>query len=423
MLGKKWVFLLFVVLSLFALISCGKNSPTGLAGAGKVKLTETPTPTPDVNFTVYIHQEATAVYNVQLTIRSMVTGATMTAKTNASGLGGFEVHSGGQWNLQVDGFNGFKTQAFTVEPLTNTFYAVNYGIPSLDLELVSGSETIGIAPSTLVYKVTYHTRFEREGQVMLERPNSVDMKYAASYTVKNEGDFVTCILNIPKSFEEYNNGGKLYKFKASCVPNNGENTISDDRTWTKDWIFNVNVNLLYAQVFAYDDNNRRVIYYAGVSGFDADYSYNIPFIKTVRCQILDGDNIGADGSGTTVNAGTCMPWYTNYGCFLSLLKINTNAVFVNNGLQDNNNGRIKVRFYDEGYLDLIREVETGNWAWSNVCSYWCCTSAPLNGLSRGTNECHSKAYKMPYGMCGYPWDDNQTADAKRIKSGTVNSTQ
>jgi hypothetical protein len=171
MLGKKWVFLLFVVLSLFALISCGKNSPTGLAGAGKVKLTETPTPTPDVNFTVYIHQEATAVYNVQLTIRSMVTGATMTAKTNASGLGGFEVHSGGQWNLQVDGFNGFKTQAFTVEPLTNTFYAVNYGIPSLDLELVSGSETIGIAPSTLVYKVTYHTRFEREGQVMLERPN------------------------------------------------------------------------------------------------------------------------------------------------------------------------------------------------------------------------------------------------------------
>jgi hypothetical protein len=304
-------------------------------------------------------------------------------------------------------------------------FAMNYGIPSLDLELVSGSESVPIAPSAIVYKAVYHTKFEREEEIQLNVPKEFEIGFPPINRVRNENDEIICTINIPNSFEEYNIAYKYLSISANCNDVNGNNTFSMKRTLTKDWIFNVTVDLSYMQVYAYDDNNRNISYYAGISSFFAGNSYNIPFNGIVECQIISAKNIGVDGPGVFINYGKCAPSYTNFGCFESLGKINTGAQLDNNNLRDDNNGEVVVWFHDAptGYLSVTRTFKTeASWAWGQTCSWWCCTTAPSTGVSR-QNEACMQGLVLPFGACWYFWDHPATADAKRKKSGFINITR
>lgn len=392
---KSWVLFLCFAASVFAVVACGKNVHSGLMGAGKVKLTETPTPTPDVNFTVYIHQEKTPVDNINMSIRSMLTGATLTAKTGPDGLAGFEVHSGGQWNLQVDTFNGFKSQGFTVEPLSNTFYAVNYGIPSLDLELVSGSETIGIAPSTIVYKVIYHTYFEREEKVKIDKYGLLNVTYSSPSIVRNEGDSITCTINIPKSYEGYDFENQYLVFRAVCEDYTGKNTESNQRCLTKGWKFNVDVDFHYIQMYDSNDNNRQVIYWAGIRNVDVSKSSGIPFAGSMNYEVLDADNAGTDVKKTLIHPVlNALPDWVGYASYQALIKIPTSGNLVSLGdyrsvFKNNNNGWIKVRFYDNaslgGVFDVTRTFTTEQ-PWGQVCLHWSCAYSTVE-LYRDNYQC------------------------------------
>lgn len=419
---RKLFILGFFVLSLFAVVSCGKKIQDGPVSVGLIPLTATPTYTPDVNFTLRVHQEETPVQDLEVKLMHTGFGATMTSKTGADGAAYFKVNSSGPWVAIADTFKGFKSQTFAVEPMSNTFFSVNYGIPYLRMDLISGNESLGIAPSTLVYKVTYHTKFERPEEIRIDKKNMFSYSVSDPNTVSKEGDFVTCTINIPKSFEAFYEDRYL-NFKAIGNECPGISVFSNERVLTKDWKFNVTVGLHYMQVYAFDDNNRHIVYYAGIKSINASNSYKIPFHGEVKCRIIGARNIGADGTGVFESWGNCVPDYTHFGCFLAVGKIRTSAGLDNNNLSGNNHGEVTVHFYDDKYLSVTRTVKTGSdWVWGKTCAYWCCTSAPLNGVSRVYEYCR-RDLKLPFGICQYFWDKPVTADAKREKSGYVNVTR
>jgi len=409
-------FLFFAAVLAVFFVSCSKDNASGPVSAGRVKLTATPTFTPDVNFSVYIHQEQTPVDGVNLTMYCAAEGVTLYAATGAEGTGDFEIHSGGQWNLVVDPFNGFKHQYFAVEPLSNTCFAVNYGIPSLDLELVSGSENIPISFNTIIYRVIYHTKFEREETIKMLVPDSIVLAYSAPLTVSNEGDEITCTLNIPKSFEEYGDDKVHLSIKAGCEFDTGNNTQSNERVLAKNWRFNVTANYLYMSVYDYADN-YKTSYYAGIRNIDTSLSYNIPFTGTMKYEAVGGINEGDAGMTGIANPGNCMPSFTSLGCFSALLKIKTDKGHEYAWSHNSNNGRLTVRFYDDGYLDVRRTFSTNN-GWSITCAHWCCTS---RDISRASSSCGNNL-QMPCGSCSL-WDHFEVADVCRVRSERVNITE
>ncbi|HRU39845.1 MAG TPA: hypothetical protein P5511_08215, partial [Candidatus Goldiibacteriota bacterium] len=332
------------------------------------------------------------------------------------------VNSGGSWVALVDTFKGFKAQTFAVEPLSNTFFSVNYGIPWLRMDLISGSESVGIAPSTLVYKVTYHTKFERPDSVKIDKAVMIPHSFSSPNIVSKDGDFVTCTVNLPKSFEAYYEN-KYLNFKAISNEVPGMTVVSNERVLTKNWMFNVTLGLHYMQVYAYDENNRKIVYYAGIKSVNAANSFNIPFSGEIKCRITGARNIGSDGTGVFVSYGNCLPSYTNFGCFLAAGRINTSAGLYENNLRDDNNGEVTVYFSDDNYLSVTRTVRTGeSWVWGKTCTWWCCTPDPIEGVSRAYEYC-KQDLKLPFGLCFYLWDKLVTADAKREKSGYINVTR
>jgi hypothetical protein len=119
-----------------------------------------------------------------------------------------------------------------------------------------------------------------------------------------------------------------------------------------------------------------------------------------------------------------MPAYTNVGNFRALMKIPTNSGlgFVNTKTADN--GWIKVRFLYNDVINVERTFWTGS-AWGIACMHWCCTSAPLTGVSRildqpdkykcqddfsgGCNSC----------SCFFWFDKKAPADVTRSRMGRV----
>ncbi len=423
--NKVFFVLVMVVFAVLLVISCAKNNPNGPLCINKIKLTETPTCTPDVSYTVYIHQEATPAANVILTLTRNEDGIILNGKTGTDGKASFPVHTNGQWTLAVDSFNGFKFQNFQVEPLSNTFYAVNYGIPTLDLQLVSGNETIHVQDSTLVYKAVYHTKFERGETVKIDKDGILYPIYSSPNTVSKEGDNVICTINIPNSFEGYDLEDKYLHFKAVCSYNNVTNTNSNERILTKNWDLTISLDFHYIQLYDFHDNNGNICYYGGINNVHSTLDDNVSgYITTndwLSCEIIDAANVGSDGTGTPQNPGTCMPNFTSYGCYNALVKIPTNSSLnnKNNTLRPDNSGWITVRFYDGVKVDVKRTFSiTNNWS-DKMCYHWCCTS---RDTTRANSNCISN--KMPpLGICTYIWDHFAVADSTMERVQTISITK
>ncbi len=426
--GVLLFFVVFLVLSfmLFSVISCKKGS--GILGPGYVKPTPTATFTPDVNYSVLIHQEGTPVTGVKLDMVSD-TNTTLTSTTDSNGIGSFKINKHGKWSLLVNTFDDYKSQVFIVEPLTNTFYAIDYGIPKLELNLVSGSEDIPVRPSSITYTVKYHTKFERIKTIKFDIPAGINKNIFPSQTVSKDGDEITIRIDIPKSFENYQGTGanqycNIYAYTQGTASIQ-KTTISNIRTLRKNWIFNVTADYYFMTLFAFDKDNGNTCYYAGIKNVNVSNSTNLFLQGQLKIEIKEFTTYSS-ANNTTVYSGLsdrCMPDFTlytccsnfNYGCFNVLAKIKTNHDEFH-AWRDNMgaNGYLKVRFYDDLYFDVTRTFSTNN-GWSWVYYHWCCTR---DQITRASCTCKNDVSES----CSF-WDRFRCADITRYRYQRINITK
>lgn len=420
------LFIFLCELFVIAILSCKKGS--GILGAGYVKPTPTPTFTPDANFSVYIHQEGTPVTDLRLDL-TYNNEKKLTTKTDKNGIARFKVNEYGKWSLLINSFDDYSNQVYIVEPTTNTFFAINYGIPSLELNLVSGNEQIPINPNTLIYTVKYHTKVEREKNIRFTKIDGLNPIISYPNTVANDGDEVTIRMDIPKSFENYVRGYNtkyldIYAYTEGYAADQ-KITISNVRRLTKNWMLNITADYYFMTLFAYDMDNGNTCYYAGIKNVDVSRSYNIPFIGTIKYQIKEFGTYSS-GNNTVVYNGLsngCMPGFTyyeccgfSYGCFNALAKIKTNKEEQwawRDGMGAN--GYIKVRLYDDGYFDVIRRYETKN-GWGQIYYHWCCTS---RDISRTNCTCKNDVSET----CEWWFDNVKNADITRYRRERITITE
>jgi|DewCreStandDraft_4_1066084.scaffolds.fasta_scaffold02440_1 hypothetical protein len=428
---KKLKILFLVVLGLFFVVlsiinSCRKGS--GILGPGYVMPTPTATFTPDINYSVLIHQSGTPVSNVEVQLVKENT-QTLRTKTDAKGIAGFKVQEYGKWSLLVDTFDDYKPQVFIVDPTSNTFDAFDYGIPSLELNLLSGNELIPISPSSITYTVKYHTKIPREKNIKINVGYQINTYIQSPQTVCYDNDELTIRLDIPKSFEGYNINKVINS--TTTVPRQYLNiqaytqgtasrqttTTSNIRTLTKNWNLNITTRYYYMTLFDFQSNDAHVSYYAGIKDANLSNSYNIPFTGTIKYQLVEFGNTGS-GSNAIIYSGLsnrCMPDFTTYGCFNALAKVNTNRDEYwawRDGM--NQNGWLVVRIFDDGYLDVKRRFETKN-GWGIICYHWCCTS---RDITRASYSCKWEAKES----CS-AWDRFRIADITRSRYQILNLTE
>jgi hypothetical protein len=344
-------------------------------------MTPTQTATPDAPYTVYLHEESTPMANVGVTLIQPTEGVTLTGTTGNDGKFVFNVHDEGQWELDIGGYDGFEGQKFMVEPVTNTYNSINYGIPSLETDVVSGSESIPIGASDIIYKVVYHTKYPRP--VLVHHDSYVNIMFSIpENNLRVEGDSIYYSLSIPKSYEDYPNKTSL-KFSFSCSPLNGNTIYSLKRTLTKNWKFSITADYIYAAVKAYDEDSGHTSYLAGVKNiilFPGNYA---PHGNTV-CEIYSAVNTGDAGPGNLVSSSYgCFRDKEEFGCYTLLAKLTTDMDEDFAYSHPDNNGTLILRIHDDsdGDLDIKRSFHTDN-AWSNPCYYWCCTSRDISASSR-----------------------------------------
>lgn len=412
---KICTVLLAVILACGCAFSCSKTINNGPLCAQGVQPTFTSTPTPDMPYTVYLHQEATPMAGAVVTLKR--SGATLSGVTDSSGKYVFNVHSGGQWELTVGDYDGFEGQKFTVEPLANTYNAINYGIPSLEVQLVSGSESIPMAASTIVYKIIYHTIFPRP--VNLYHTPLADISPNIPKTnFRLEGDYTTSSMTISKSYEKYI-GENSSVLQFYCNSPTSSTTYAQDRILTKNWSLPVTADYIYAVVKAYNDNSGETAYYAGLNNIIIYTGAYVPH-GTIVCEVYSAVNNGDAGPGTLISAGYyCFDERVGYGCYSLLAKLDSNHDEDFAFAHPYNNGVLTVRIHDnaDGDLDVKRTFSTNN-GWSQPCFWWCCTS---RDISPQTQTCTDAS--VPFSKCFYSWDGFRIAFAYRQKSERITSSK
>jgi hypothetical protein len=413
----KKLMVLFTVCLMVAMsmVSCSKSITNGPLCAQGVRPTATNTPTPDSPYTVYLHQEATPMASVGVTLIQPTAGITLYGVTDSSGKYVFNVHCAGQWELDVKDYDSFEGQKFMVEPLVNTYNAINYGIPSLEVQLVSGSETIPMAASTIVYEVIYHTKFPRPVVLSNDKFDGI----LISNSIKNlriEGDDATSTINIPKSYEGYPDDDNILKLGYSGSPLNGKIVYSPVKVLTKGWGLEITANFIYAAVKAYNDNYGKTSYYAGINITDLSKGTYMPKGNIVY-DVDSAANTGDAGAGSLISTGYgCFDNRVGYGCYTFLAKLNTDKDEDFAYGHPDNNGTLIVRIHDDanGDLDVKRAFFTNN-QWSMPCYWTCCTS---NTISPQDQRCTNDS--VPFPVC-HGWDNFRIAFAYKERTQTITS--
>jgi hypothetical protein len=386
MLRKLFLFSVLVSAVLFTVISCSQKGSC-LTCPSKIKMTPTQTATPDAPYTVYLHEESTPMANVGVTLIQPTAGVTLTGTTGKDGKFVFNVHDEGQWELDIGGYDGFEGQKFMVEPVTNTYNSINYGIPSLETDVVSGSESIPIGASTIVYKVVYHTKYPRPVMVHHDTfDNLVFSSPSNSGNLRVEGDTTNYTLNVPKSYEGYPTG-KTLPFNFYCTPLNGSIIYSPQRILAKNWEFSITADYIYAAVKAYDEDSGHTSYLAGVKNIILFPGNYVPHGNIV-CEIYSAVNTGDAGPGNLVSSGYgCFRNDEEFGCYTLLAKLTTDTDEDFAYSHPDNNGTLILRIHDnsDGDLDIKRSFHTNN-AWSNPCYYWCCSSRDISASRRSCSN-------------------------------------
>lgn len=415
MLRKLFLFSVLVSAVLLTVISCSQKGSC-LICPSKIKMTPTQTATPDAPYTVYLHEESTPMANVGITLIQPTAGVTLTGTTGKDGKFVFNVHDEGQWELDIGGYDGFEGQKFMVEPVTNTYNSINYGIPSLETDVVSGSESIPIGASSIIYKVVYHTKYPRPVQVHHDTFDNGMFSNPVN-NLRVEGDSIYYSLNIPKSYENYPNNKSL-EFSFSCSPLNGITIYSPERTLTKNWGFSITADFMYIAMKGYDDNNGHTSYFAGARNIIPYTGTYIPH-GTIVYEIDSAVNTGNAGQGNLVAKGrACFDSSLfDYGCFTLLAKIETDTDEDFAYSHPNNNGTLVLHIHDDsdGDLDVKRALYTNN-AWSDPCYWWCCTS---NGISASTKTCTTAS--VPFYKCASFVDGFRIAYAFKNRFETITS--
>jgi len=381
-------FLFFTVVILLFVISCTMKGPTGVIGSSVIQPTFTPSHTPDINYIVNLHAEGTPMPNVSILVTSVNTGVTKTAVTNNLGLAFLKLNEITKWKIDIGAVNGFDNASYIVEPAKEPLLTVNYGIPSLELRIVSGSSLIPINQNQLTLEAKYNTKMNMLGNLTFDLPDGISI-LPSSADVRNNQDKLTFVMTINKSFEGYNADNKQ-DIKVKFYNQSADfNFYSNPITIEKNWKFGVTLDYYFFAIYDYPDNGHHSSFYPMIKNINYGTSYNIPFTGSVRVSYVSADFWG-EAHPTGINYCGCLPAFTGHTCFDAGAKITTSDNYSVVYDRLNHNGSITVRFQDDGCLDVIRTFST-NYNYGDACMHYDC-------LLAGVGE---PSYISANKVCGY----------------------
>lgn len=387
-----FVIAFFVVTGMWV-TSCTENKPTGLIGPGKIQLTATPTPTPDVNYVFKLHQEETPASGVQVTLLCADKSISLKAETDEKGEAAFKVNEYGTYTVSVDSFDGFKSQVFPVDPIGLTYTAIDYGIPRLELELVEGSELIPLHETTLKYKVTYRTKFERPVIIDIEAKKDITVIYSV-FVLKNDEDEMEIDVIIPKSFEKYNSKvvydsleRQSYEFDVKGTNINAKKVVSNKRFLVRDWWFTFVGQMHYMAVYDDGETTQKMSFYTGIKNPNIKYEYNLPLESSkIKYMTIEAKNDEGQPQGSFTNMDDkSAPDFTGFGWFKSMGRIKTSLskdyAYKINGV----NGYMNVFITDGQNLSVTRTVRA-DIGWGPTCYRDGCRQS-YDSFRRGDLHC------------------------------------
>lgn len=368
---KILLVLLAVVMFLFLVVlGCSKNAPAGPLGVNKIQQTYTPSATPNAVFKVLVSEAGTPVPSVVVQIAPQGVTILTSVTTDATGAALFTVHSGGKWDINVPGQNGYDSLFYTVEPLSNTVYAIELGTQNIQLELVSGEANLAISPTTLHYRATYHCDKSKQYNITLQGvPGSLSVT-ASNTLVRNNNEEVSFFIDVPKSYEGISTiGTYLY---VSAVAAQGGRVLASNATLVKrNWNFVVSADVKFAKTFvgsgAVDPSPGYTLYWIGSTNYNID-AQNFVTTGSVKKAFVAYSTWGSIASINWViyNSNSIDD---GEGYYDNLVEIGTKAGY--DWVMDHNdaNGSITIHFYDDLYLDVERTFQVSD-SFGNVCGHY-----------------------------------------------------
>ncbi len=364
---KTCVIFVLVFVMLAILAGCNNKGPAGPLGVNKIQLTFTPTCTPDANFKVFVNEAGTPMPNVLIQAAPKSATYTVEALTDSSGMAWIKVNSGGEWQVKMNGFSGYDSVFNNVEPLKTPVYNVNLGKQTLNLELISGSASLGIAPSTLVYRLTYNTLANRLYNLEFKGlPDDLTVT-ASALQVKNNNDQVTFSIDVPKSYETIKPDG-VYVYVSATSLQGVSKIKSKDVEVKRNWAFNVKADVKFAKTFIFEDpevtlGQSAIPYSSSYVGKKTKYWIGAKnFVPEIQNFVLSG-NMKVQYVSHEL-WGEIPQIYDNYtglsnieyseGYYQVLIRAESNAGY--DWVRDHNNsdGSMTLRFYDDKDFSVIR---------------------------------------------------------------------
>lgn len=380
---KMLISLSVVVGVMFMFLSgCNSKVPSGPLAVNTIVSTVTQSVTPNAVFKVIVSEAGTPVPSIEVKIAPQGVTTMASVYTNALGTAVFGINNGGQWELRIPGQNGYDSLYYLVEPMSNTVYAVELGTQSISLELVSGNVNLPISPSTLQYKLTYHcTKSKQYNITFINGPSDLTIT-TDSLIVRNDNDKINFSIAVPKSYEGVSTVGNNFYVNAVAIQG-GKAITSTASIIRKNWAYNVDADVKFAKtyvdpaasvLFAPFFENGKTIYWIGAKNYNTDVQ-NFYVSGSVKIEYASHQFTGdiAVIQNTYLNQNDID---LEEGHYENLVKAESEGGSAWVKTHDAVNGSITMRFYDDGYLDVIRTFsvagdfgvmcgsylqKTGNW--------------------------------------------------------------
>ncbi len=384
---KRICFSLIVMVIFIA--SCNTKASTGVIGSSIMQPTYTPSCTPNYNFIVNLHAEGTPMPPTNLFMTNIETGMTVTATTQSTGLAFIKINQEGKWKLDIDEVKEYDPASYIVEPKTTPYVNVNYGIPSIELVVKPKDLEVPMSAKQIELVATYHSKMKRFSNLSFSLPSGILVSPSVA-SVRNDMDAVTFTMNIPKSFENYENG--FLNVICKATDNNGGKLYSNAVAFHKNWNVLIDYYCSFMAVYDYPDNGHHVSYYVGVRDMHFGTTGDALINGTPSVTYVSASHWG-NAPVTVISQNNNPPGFTGFGGFMVGAKIQTSGGWNYASGNPDNNGSITVRISDGKDLDIIRTFYTD--------AGWGITKATYDCLYTGIpiGKSYAEGTVPPAGVC------------------------
>ena len=383
---KKFLVLFLVSIFVLSFLSTACTRKPSAAGPSDVSPTMTPTQTatPNINFVIYAYNNGAAVgaLNMQMTngvVNTLVQATDLLGKTS------FTLHNNGTWTIMVPAQGGWNMQAYTinnVDAISNSTFAFDIGHQTLDIDLMSGSETVNMAAQIITYKVTYHTGASKLFNLTIANIPSGVTGTIDNSQVSNDGDIRTVTLTIPKSFENYPVADTSFIWTMAGTDTTTLHlpiTVNNTRTVTKNWNFLVNASIILQKMA----DTNTLTYHIALNSVVLSAQGTAMTVGTINKSVVNAWLVGSDVANPLQALVSTMPGDMGHGTGNPDIFCRIDSGYTNDNMakdyvygHNNLDGNVTLHFTDSNNLDIYRTFTTTglDQGWSQACgnfTQWC----------------------------------------------------